>query len=76
MSKRDLFVTLDAGLIDRIDALVEARRFPSRSDAIEAAVSEKLTRIAGDRLASECAKLDPAEERALAEERFEGEDPW
>ena len=42
--------------------------FPSRSQAIEEAVEEKLSRIERTRLARECAKLDPAFERALAEE--------
>lgn len=35
---------------------------------IEAAVAEKLARVKRRRLANECAQLDPAEERALAEE--------
>jgi len=42
--------------------------FPNRSQAIEEAVAEKLARIEKSRLAQECAKLDPAFEKALAEE--------
>ena len=68
MAKMKVAVTLDSVLVEQIDALVEARRFPSRSQAIESAVSDKLARITRLRLASECAKLDPAEERAFAEE--------
>jgi metal-responsive CopG/Arc/MetJ family transcriptional regulator len=68
MSKMKVAVTLDAVLVDQIDALVEAHRFPSRSQAIESAVSEKLARITRLRLATECAKLGPADERAFAEE--------
>lgn len=42
--------------------------FPSRSQAIEVAVQEKLAR-----LARECAKLDLDFEKALAEEGLAGE---
>ncbi len=41
--------------------------FPSRGRAIGEAVIEKLARLEQSRLAQECAKLDPYEERALAE---------
>jgi hypothetical protein len=42
--------------------------FPSRSQAIEEAVSEKLERLERSRLARECEKLDPQFEKALAED--------
>ena len=44
--------------------------FPNRSQAVEVAVQEKLSRLKRERLARECAKLDPDFERALAEEGF------
>ena len=44
--------------------------FPNRSQAIEVAVQEKLSRLKRERLARECAKLDPDLEKALAEEGF------
>lgn len=44
------------------------REYPNRSQAIEAAVAEALARRSRTRLAAECAKLDPDEERALGEE--------
>ena len=44
--------------------------FPSRSQAIEVAVQEKLARLDQGRLARECAKLDPDFEKALAEVGF------
>ena len=40
--------------------------------AVELAVDEKLQRLAKTRLARECAKLDPGEEKALAEEELAG----
>jgi len=67
MPKTKVAITLDAALLDRLDALVGARRFKNRSQAIESAVSEKLERYGRTRLAQECAKLDPTEERKMAE---------
>ena len=42
--------------------------FRSRSNAIQVAIQEKIERLDRTRLARECAKLDPREEQALAEE--------
>jgi metal-responsive CopG/Arc/MetJ family transcriptional regulator len=68
MAKSKVAVTLDSELIDRVDRLVKASRFPNRSQAIEIALAEKLDRVERGRLARECAKLNPKEERALADE--------
>jgi Arc/MetJ-type ribon-helix-helix transcriptional regulator len=68
MTKRKVAVTLDAGLLGQVDTLVRERRFPNRSQAIESALAEKLERLRRTRLARECAKLDPAAERRLADE--------
>jgi metal-responsive CopG/Arc/MetJ family transcriptional regulator len=68
MPKAKVAVTLDSELIDRVDRLVRAAQFPNRSQAIEVALAEKLERLDRGRLARECAKLDPNEERALADE--------
>jgi Arc/MetJ-type ribon-helix-helix transcriptional regulator len=68
MPKAKVALTLDADLLDRVDQLVARHRFKNRSQAIETALAEKLARLARTRLAEECAKLDPAEERHLADE--------
>ncbi len=68
MAKTKVAVTLESTLLDELDGLVAAHQFPSRSGAIEAAVSEQLARLARTRLAREVAKLDAQEEKALAEE--------
>ena len=68
MPKTKVALTLDARLLDRLDHLVARQRFRNRSQAIEAALAEKLARLARTRLAEECAKLDPAEEQQLADE--------
>jgi Arc/MetJ-type ribon-helix-helix transcriptional regulator len=61
-------ITIDGTLLKRVDSLVGRRVFPNRSKAIGDAVREKLDRFDRTRLARECAKLDPKEERALADE--------
>ena len=68
MSKPKIAITLEAATLERPDELVEQSIFPSRSQAIEEALEEKLSRLQHSRLARECAKLDPVFERALAEE--------
>jgi metal-responsive CopG/Arc/MetJ family transcriptional regulator len=77
MPKTKLAVTIDAELVEELDHLVAERRFPNRSQAIETAVAEKIQRLSKARLARECARLDPEEERALAEEGLAGStDTW
>jgi metal-responsive CopG/Arc/MetJ family transcriptional regulator len=61
-------ITLEQATLAELDRLVRARVFPSRSRAIQEAVQDKLERMGRSRLARECAKLDPTEEKALAEE--------
>ena len=72
MPKTKVALTLETELVDRVDELVAHQRFRNRSQAIEAALAEKLQRIACTRLAGECARLDPKEEKALAEEGLAG----
>jgi metal-responsive CopG/Arc/MetJ family transcriptional regulator len=73
MAKTKVAVTLDSETLSRVDRLVRDARYPSRSQAIEAAVAAQLERLERRRLAEECAKLDPVAERELAEEGI-GED--
>jgi metal-responsive CopG/Arc/MetJ family transcriptional regulator len=68
MSKSKIAITLEEATLERLDELVAQSMFPSRSQAIEEALAEKLSRLQRTRLARECAKLDPEFERALAEE--------
>jgi metal-responsive CopG/Arc/MetJ family transcriptional regulator len=68
MAKAKIAITIDEKIVGRIDRLVKQRAFSNRSQAIEQAMHEKLARLDKSRLARECAKLDPTQERALAEE--------
>ena len=73
MRRSKVAVTLDTQVLEELDALVAQRLFPSRSQAIEAALTETPERLAGTRLAREVDDLDPDEERALAEEGMASE---
>jgi len=68
MAKAKLAVTLDEKILEEVDNLVRRRVFPNRSRVIEQAVREKLDHLNKSRLAAQCALLDPALEKALAEE--------
>jgi Arc/MetJ-type ribon-helix-helix transcriptional regulator len=76
MPKTKVALTLDSILLERLDNLVARKRFRNRSQAIETALAEKLARLARTRLAEECAKLDPAEERRLADEAIGADAAW
>lgn len=77
MPKRKVAVTVDSQILDQLDELIAQHRFPNRSQAIEAALAEKLERLSRARLARESAKLDTKEEKSLAEEGLLSElDSW
>lgn len=77
MSQTKVAITIDEGVLAKVDALVKRRVFMNRSRAIQLAVQEKLERLERSRLAEECARLDPSYERAMAEEGLPGEmDAW
>ena len=68
MGKAKIAVTIDEKILSVLDRLVSREAFSNRSQAIEEAVREKLQRIDRTRLKRELAKLDPDNEKALAEE--------
>jgi Arc/MetJ-type ribon-helix-helix transcriptional regulator len=76
MSKAKIAITVDEQALAEIDRLVSQGVFPNRSQAIEDALHERIARLHRSRLARECAKLDVAEEQALANEGYVGEDEW
>ncbi len=71
MGKAKIAITLDEKIVGRIDRLVRQRTFSNRSQAIEQAIEEKLSRLDRSRLAREAAKLDPEFEKRLSEEGLE-----
>ncbi|MFC2108269.1 CopG family ribbon-helix-helix protein [Candidatus Bipolaricaulota bacterium] len=70
-------ISIDKSTLAELDQLVKNNVFPSRSRAIQEAVEDKLANLRKTRLAEECAKLDPNDEQALAEEAVsEGMSQW
>lgn len=61
-------ITLEQETLRQVDSLVARRVFQNRSRAIQIALHEKIVRVQRNRLAAECAKLDPKFEQSLADE--------
>ncbi len=77
MSTAKIAITIEEEMLGKLDRLVSSKVFPNRSKAIQEAIKEKLSRVNRSRLARECAKLDPAVEKSIAEEGFSQEiDRW
>ena len=76
MAKTKVAVSIERELLQTLDELVARRQFPNRSQAMELALAEKLERLGRDRLARECAKLDPKEEKQFAEEMMSELSEW
>jgi Arc/MetJ-type ribon-helix-helix transcriptional regulator len=68
MQSVKIAVTIDQELVAQLDQLVNEKRFPSRSRAVQEAVREQLKKLRRGRYARECAKLDSKFEKALADE--------
>jgi metal-responsive CopG/Arc/MetJ family transcriptional regulator len=76
MGSVKISITMEEHLLREVDRWVAEVRYPNRTRAIQAAVREKLERARRRRLAEEATKLDPKEERALAEEGTAGSQMW
>tara|TARA_B100000315_G_C14565753_1_gene582873 strand:- start:590 stop:832 length:243 start_codon:yes stop_codon:yes gene_type:complete len=68
MNKNKIAITIDQNILARVDRLVNQHIFSNRSRAFQEAVEDKLKRLDKNRLARECAKLDPKVEKSIAEE--------
>jgi Arc/MetJ-type ribon-helix-helix transcriptional regulator len=75
MATSKVAVTINETTLREVERWVKEGRYPNRSRAIQAALEEKLRRDKRRRLGEEAAKLDPAEEQALAEEGM-GDETW
>ena len=73
MSVEKVTVSIESGLLRRVDHLVKARVFSNRSQAIQTAVQEKVARMESNCLARECLKLDKVQEQKLADEGLASE---
>jgi Arc/MetJ-type ribon-helix-helix transcriptional regulator len=68
-------VTLDHRTVADLDRWVREGRYPNRSRALQSAANLLSEREKRTRLARELAKLDPKEEKQLAEEGL-GDSAW
>lgn len=76
MATAKVAVSVDQHLLHELDRWVAVGEFPSRSTAVQIALTALREQRAKHALLDELATLDPAEERALADERLAGEAAW
>jgi len=76
MPATKIAVTVDEGIVKQIDRLVREGKYRSRSKAVQDALKDRLRNWRRKRMLEEVSKLDPREERDLAEEplHMEGEE--
>jgi metal-responsive CopG/Arc/MetJ family transcriptional regulator len=67
MSVAKVTISIESDLLAKLDRLVRKEIFPNRSQAIQSAVEDKISKVEKNRLARECAKLDIKEEQSLAD---------
>jgi Arc/MetJ-type ribon-helix-helix transcriptional regulator len=68
VSATKIAVSIDKTLLLQLDRLVKSQSFSSRSEAVQEAISEKISRTEKSALLRECAKLDIKSEQAMADE--------
>jgi metal-responsive CopG/Arc/MetJ family transcriptional regulator len=61
-------ISIEESVLKKIDRLVKAKTFESRSQAFQKAAESTLEKVERSQLAKECAKLDKRFERKLANE--------
>lgn len=76
MARAKIAITVDQSSLEELDRLVREGKYSNRSQAIESAVKERVERLRRSGLRRECAKLDRAEEQALADEGYAGDSEW
>ena len=77
MAVSKIAITIEQEMLTKLDRLVRERVFPNRSKGIQEALAVMTRHLEENKLAAECEKLDPKEEKALAEEGFGTEaDEW
>ena len=73
MSATKVAISMDETLLEQLDKLVKNRSFRSRSQVVQEAVSEKISRMDNSALARECSKLDRMSEQVMADEGLASE---
>jgi Arc/MetJ-type ribon-helix-helix transcriptional regulator len=68
MSSAKVAISIDETVLKELDTLVKSGLFRSRSEVVQQAVSEKISRMDKSALARECAKLERNFEQGMADE--------
>ena len=68
MAKEEIAIALEANVVAELDRALKSSGCVSRDEFIEAALREKLRIDSVECLTTACEGLDPAEEKAFAEE--------
>lgn len=77
MAAAKVAISIDEQILREIDRWVAAGEFPSRSQVMRAAITAlQEQRARRQTLLEELAKLEPTDERALADERLTAETAW
>ena len=76
MATTKVAITLDEELLKELDALVKKGIYSNRSSAIQDSIKEALTLLSEKNFEAECSKLNPTEERNLANESYPAEVEW
>jgi metal-responsive CopG/Arc/MetJ family transcriptional regulator len=67
MTAAKIAITIDENLLREVDNWVKQKLYPNRSQAVQAALFDRVNQLNQQRLEAECAKLDPQEEQEFAE---------
>lgn len=73
MSTTKVAITVDQEILRIVDRWVAQRKYPNRSQAIQAILKEKMIGWKRTRLIEELSKLNTKQERSLANEKMAGE---
>lgn len=76
MPTAKIAISIDPEDLEELDELVARGVAASRSQLIQEAVRDRLARLKRTRLAAECAKLEPDQERAESESWLGSEPTW
>lgn len=77
MSTTKVAITLDKEVVKELDRWVREGKYPNRSKAVQEAIRERMEHWRKTHLVKEASRLNPIEEKALAEEGFRvGNEVW
>ncbi|MEI6388180.1 MAG: ribbon-helix-helix domain-containing protein [Spirochaetota bacterium] len=73
MAVGKIAITIEQANLVHLDRLVQEKKYPNRSRAIQDAIEGKIRKLERNRLREECEKLIPDEEKRFAEGGFASE---